>query len=66
MLEHDIRIGFQIAHVNFVAKLLDVGVFLAQQPAHVREEEATSGVVWVTVCITELVMHSDSEIYRLE
>lgn len=35
VLEHDVRIGFQIAHVDLNAELLHVRMFFAQQPAHV-------------------------------
>lgn len=58
MLKHDVRIGFQVAHVNLRSEFLHVRMFLAKQPTHVREEKAATGVVWVSICIAELVMYS--------
>jgi hypothetical protein len=56
MLEHDIRVWLQVAHVNFDTKLLDISVLFAQKPSHVGEEEASSRVVWIGICITKFVV----------
>lgn len=58
MLEHDVWIGFQVAHVDLVSKLLHVGMLLAQQPAHMGEEKAASRVVRICVCVAEFVMNA--------
>lgn len=56
LLEHNNGIGFQIAHIDLFALLLDVGMFSAEQPTHVGKEEATSGVVGIGISVREFVM----------
>lgn len=58
VLEHYGRIGFQVAHVDLRTEFLHVRMLFAKQPTHMREEKATTRVVWVSVCIAKLVMHS--------
>lgn len=60
VLEHDVGIGFQVAHVDLNAELLHVRVFFAQQPAHVREEEAASRVVWISVGIAKFMVNAEA------
>ena len=49
-LEHHQLLGFQVRHVQFSALLFDSRVFAHKQPTHVREKEATAGIVRVGVC----------------
>lgn len=51
-------LGIQVRHVDALASILHLLVLLAQQPAHVREEEAAFGVVRIRVGFLELVVHS--------
>lgn len=56
VLKHNDRVGFQVAHVNLRPKLFHVWMLFTKQPANVREEESTTGVVRVSVCVTKLMM----------
>lgn len=58
MLKHDIFIGFQITHRNSAAEFKDVWMFFAQKPSHVREEEATSDIVGISIGIGVFVVNS--------
>lgn len=42
VLEHDVLVTGQIAHVDLCAVLFHVWVLFAQKPANMREEEAAS------------------------
>lgn len=42
MLEHDVRVGLHVAHVNLDTELFDIRMFFAQQPTHMRKEESAS------------------------
>ena len=55
-LEFDQWVFFQITHVDGLSLFDDVGMFSAQKPTDVREEEAPFGVVWVGIRLRELVM----------
>lgn len=56
LLELEHRITVQVGQINTFALRLDVRMFATQQPAHVREEESTLGIVRIRLCLTELVM----------
>jgi len=56
VLEPQNRIGREVSHINAFAILDDVRMLLAHQPAHVGEEEAATGIVWIRVGIRILVM----------
>jgi hypothetical protein len=55
-LETQQRVGEQVGEVEFGALLADERMFAHQQPAHVREEEATIDVVWIGVGVRPFVM----------
>eukprot|EP00968_Pinguiococcus_pyrenoidosus_P003507 scaffold228_cov312-Pinguiococcus_pyrenoidosus.AAC.25 len=57
LLEHDVAVGLQVREVQLSAGLDHVGVLLEVQPAHVREEEASRGVVRIGVGLRVLVVH---------
>ena len=57
LIEYD-RICQNITTVNHFPASDDFGVLLAHEPSHVREEEASFGVVWISVRLRELVMSS--------
>jgi hypothetical protein len=40
-------------HPNFLTSVL-----FAEQPAHVRKEEASTGIVRIGICVGEFVMNS--------
>ena len=46
-----------VAEVHFAPLPQHLGVFLLHQPADMSEEEAPLHVVWVRVCLGELVVH---------
>lgn len=56
LLEHDDGIGNQITEVQAFAFLHHIGMFLAQQPANMGEEEATSGIMRIGISFRELVV----------
>lgn len=58
LLEHQDGIGTQIGSINTLSLGLDLWMLLAQQPANVREEEATSSVVWISIGFRVLVMYT--------
>lgn len=58
VLKHEKRISFEITHVYFRAELLDVGMFLTHEPAHVREEETSACVMGVGVRVCEFMVNT--------
>jgi hypothetical protein len=58
MLKHENWIGFDITHVHFLSKSLNVSVLLAHQPAYVRKEESPSGIVRIGIRVCEFVVSS--------
>lgn len=58
VLKHDNLVLEKVRHVQALSLLLHFRVLLNQQPAHVREEEATLCIVGVRVCFRELVMQA--------
>jgi len=58
LLEHDDGILLNVGHVNRLALNANIGMLLAHQPTHVGEEEATTRVMGIGVCVSELVMHT--------
>lgn len=57
-VEQKSRVVLQVAHVNFCAEFLHVGMLLDQQPADVREKEPALRVVRVGIGVCELVVHA--------
>jgi hypothetical protein len=57
LLELDHRVGQYVAHVNLPTPPQDLWVLFLHEPAHVGEEQPAMRVVWVSVCVTELVVH---------
>ena len=51
-------VGQEIADINCGAATFHFGMFLAQQPADVSEEESALGIVRIRIRLTELVVHS--------
>jgi hypothetical protein len=58
VLEHYDGVTLQIRHIHLLPVLLDIGVLLAHEPANVRKEEATAGIVWVSIAVRELVVNA--------
>lgn len=58
LLESEDRISIKIAHVNIVSFLLDVRMLAYQQPTNMSEEESTSSIVWVSICLRVFVVHT--------
>lgn len=52
------RVCQHVAHVNLSSPSQDVGVFLLHEPTHVREKQPALRVVWVRVCLSELVVNT--------
>lgn len=57
-LELQDRIALDVTHIDFRTELLHVRMLLAQQPAHVSEEEAALDVMWIGVCVAKFVVNS--------
>lgn len=55
-LKHDHGVIVEICHVDSLATLYDVRMFLHNEPADVGEEEAPRSIVGVSVSVGVLVM----------
>ena len=58
LLKHYDFVGEEIAHIHFTSSLDHVRVFVNKEPAHVTEEEATTGVVWILIGVGEKMMRT--------
>lgn len=56
LLEHDVRIGIEVGHVDLFAVLEDFWVFAHAQPADVRKPKAAVGVMRVCIGVGIFVM----------
>lgn len=56
-MESQQRVFCNVRHVDGFAPPVDLGMFTLHQPADVREEKSSIGIVRVGVCLAEFVMH---------
>jgi hypothetical protein len=55
-VKSDHGVSQYVAHVNLSSPPQDLGVLLLHEPTHMREKEPTVRIVWVRVCLAELVV----------
>lgn len=57
-LEHDVFVGFQVAHINFFPILQYLWMFTWHQPTNMTEEKSTIRIMRIRISVRILVMLS--------
>lgn len=55
-LKHDVWVGFQIRHVDFLSILDDFWMFSNAQPTNVAEPKSSTSTMWIGISVTGNLM----------